>query len=293
MRALGDIPCFALVTGSSTGIGKACALHLAKNGFSVIAGVRKTEDAKNLESIGGANLVGIQLDIADSESIAAAAKKIAEMTGESGLAGIVNNAGIGVHGPVEFLSRDDWRRQFEVNVFGHADVTRALLPLVRKHVSTRGMGSGRILFIGSIAGRVSMPIMAPYCASKHAIAAMASSLRMELRNQGIYVCLIEPGAIQSEIWRKGDEFGSTIPADDPARKFYGDEIEAVLRTSRESAAGAIPADVVAKLVNVCLTSSRPPRRKTVGRDAMFAGILKRILPERMFDKVLLWALKIK
>jgi NAD(P)-dependent dehydrogenase (short-subunit alcohol dehydrogenase family) len=284
---------FVLVTGSSTGIGKACALHLVKNGFSVIAGVRKMEDAEKLELVAGSNLVGIQLDIADSESIAAAAKKIVEMTGESGLAGIVNNAGIGVHGPVEFLSRDDWRRQFEVNVFGHADVTRALLPMLRKHVSKRGVGSARIIFIGSIAGRVSMPIMAPYCASKHAIAAMASSLRMELRNQGIHVCLIEPGAIQSEIWRKGDEFGSAIPADDPARKFYGGEIDAVLRTSRESAAGAIPADIVAKLVNVCLTGSRPPRRKTVGRDAMFAGILKRILPERMFDKVLLWALKIK
>jgi NAD(P)-dependent dehydrogenase (short-subunit alcohol dehydrogenase family) len=284
---------FVLVTGSSTGIGKACALYLAKRGFSVIAGVRKNEDAEKLKGVAGSNLMGIQLDIADSDSITAAAAKIAEITGESGLAGIVNNAGIGVHGPVEFLSRDDWRRQFEVNVFGHADVTRAMLPLIRRYVSARGKGAGRIIFIGSIAGRVSMPIMAPYCASKHAIAAIASSLRMELRNQGIYVCLIEPGAIQSEIWRKGDEFAATISADTPLREFYGGEIDAVVRTSRESAAGAIPAEVVARLVNHCMTSSRPPRRRTVGRDAMSAAILRRILPEGAFDKVLLWALKIK
>jgi NAD(P)-dependent dehydrogenase (short-subunit alcohol dehydrogenase family) len=116
---------------------------------------------------------------------------------------------------------------------------------------------------------------------------------MELRNQGIHVCLIEPGAIQSEIWRKAGEFAATIPADAPAREHYGGEIDAVLRTSRESAAGAIPAEVVARLVNHCMTSPRPPRRKTVGRDAMFAAILRRILPEGEFDKVLIWALKIK
>jgi NAD(P)-dependent dehydrogenase (short-subunit alcohol dehydrogenase family) len=282
---------FVLVTGSSTGIGKACALYLVKNGFSVIAGVRKSEDAEKLKVVAGSNLVGIQLDIADSDSIAAAAAKIAEITGESGLAGIVNNAGIGVHGPVEFLSRDDWRRQFEVNVFGHADVTRAMLPALRRYVSSHPNGAARIIFIGSIAGRVSMPIMGPYCASKHAIAAIASSLRMELRNQGIHVCLIEPGAIQSEIWRKGDEFAATIPADAPLREFYGREIDAVVRTSRESAAGAIPAEVVARLVNHCMTSSNPPRRKTVGRDAMMGAILRRVLPEKWFDGVLLKMMK--
>jgi NAD(P)-dependent dehydrogenase (short-subunit alcohol dehydrogenase family) len=180
-----------------------------------------------------------------------------------------------------------------VNVFGHADVTRVLLPSLRRHVSTHGMGAGRIIFIGSIAGRVSMPIMAPYCASKHAIAALASSLRMELLGQGIHVCLIEPGAIQSEIWRKGDEFAATIPADAPARELYGRQIDAVVGTSRQSAAGAIPADHVARLVYRCMTGSNPPRRRTVGRDAMFAAILRRILPETAFDRVLLWALKIK
>jgi NAD(P)-dependent dehydrogenase (short-subunit alcohol dehydrogenase family) len=283
---------FVLVTGSSTGIGKACALYLAKNGFSVIAGVRKTDDAQTLELAAGANLQGIHLDIANSDSIASAAAKITEITGESGLGGIVNNAGISVSGPMESLSRDDWRKQFEVNVFGHVDVTKALLPALRKDVARRGFGSARIMFIGSIAGRISMPILGPYSASKHAIASMAASLRMELRKQGIHVCLIEPGAIQSEIWRKGEEIVETISKDDPARKLYGAEIDAIVRSARDSAKNAIPAEVVARLVHHCMTRSRPPRRRTVGRDAMFAGMLRRILPERVFDRVLLGALKI-
>jgi NAD(P)-dependent dehydrogenase (short-subunit alcohol dehydrogenase family) len=283
---------YILITGSSTGIGKACALHLAKNGFSVIAGVRKIDDAKKLEALAGSKVQGIQLDIADSDSISMAAVKIAEITGESGLAGIVNNAGIGVAGPLEFLSRDDWRKQFEVNVFGHVAVTQSLLPTLRRHVSTHGFGAARIIFIGSIAGRVSMPILGPYCASKHAIASIASSLRIELRKQGIHVCLIEPGAIQSEIWRKGDEFAATISADAPVRELYGDVIDAVVRTSRKSAAGAIPADAVTRLVYRCLTSPRPPRRKTVGRDAMLAAVVRRILPEKLFDRILVGTMKI-
>jgi NAD(P)-dependent dehydrogenase (short-subunit alcohol dehydrogenase family) len=286
-------PSFVLVTGSSTGIGKACALNLARSGFQVLAGVRKMEDAAKLEIVARSNLQGIVLDIADPESVASAAAKISGIVGDSGLAGLVNNAGIGVHGPVEFLTRDDWRRQFEVNVFGHADVTRALLPLLRKYVTSHGQSPARVIFIGSIAGRVSLPIMSPYCASKHAIAAIASALRMELRHQKIFVCLIEPGAIQSEIWRKGDETVSTLPPDAPVRDFYGTEIDAIAATSRESAAGAIPADVVARLVHECMISRHPPRRRTVGRDATIAALFRRFAPESVFDKVLLRGVKLK
>lgn len=282
-----------MVTGASTGIGKACAVYLAKRGFSVIAGVRRDENGKNLELVAGGNLQGIQLDIADSGSIQAAGKKIAEITGESGLAGIVNNAGISVPGPVEFVSRDEWRRQFEVNVFGQVAVTQALLPLVRRYVAVRGHGAGRIAFVGSIAGRVTMPMMGPYSASKHAIAAIAAALRMELHDQGIHVCLIEPGAIQSEIWRKGIEFAATIGADGPLRERYGRQIDAAVSNARDSAARAIPADRVARVVWRCLSSPRPPRRKTIGRDALLAAVLKRILPEKWFDKVLLMAMKIR
>jgi NAD(P)-dependent dehydrogenase (short-subunit alcohol dehydrogenase family) len=292
MEALPPSKRFVLISGSSTGIGKACALHLSKSGFTAIAGVRRDQDAKKLELEGGPNVRPILLDIADSDSISAAAAKITEITAEDGLAGIVNNAGIGVHGPVEFLSRDDWRRQFEVNLFGHAAVTASLLPLVRRHVAKYGDGAGRIIFIGSIAGRVALPILAPYTASKHAVVALASALRMELRKQHIHVCLIEPGAIESEIWRKGDEFAADIPKDGLVRDLYGPLIDAIVRTSRESAASAIPADRVSRLVYRCLTAPRPPRRRTVGRDAFFAATLKKILPESWFEAILAKALKI-
>jgi NAD(P)-dependent dehydrogenase (short-subunit alcohol dehydrogenase family) len=292
MQSPGEKKSYVLVTGSSTGIGKACALTLAKNGFVVLAGVRREEDGRNLEAAAGGNLRGILLDIADPDSVSAAAGKIGEIVGEAGLAGIVNNAGIGVHGPIEFLSREDWRKQFDVNVFGHADVTRAFLPLVRKYVARQGPGAGRIVFIGSIAGRVSLPIMGPYCASKHAIAGLAGSLRLELYGQGIHVCLIEPGAIQSEIWRKAHEYAATIKADAPARELYGKSIDGTVSASLDSAKNAIPADVVARLVWGCMTSRKPPLRRTVGRDAKFAAFVRWVLPEAWFRRILVHMLKI-
>jgi NAD(P)-dependent dehydrogenase (short-subunit alcohol dehydrogenase family) len=280
-----------LITGSSTGIGKACAIYLAERNFSVIAAVRRPSDGQQLESL-SKNLRTIQLDIADAQSIATAKNQITEITQDTGLAAIVNNAGIGVFGPVEFVPLDEWRRQFEVNVFGHIAITQALLPLLRRHVAAQGPGSGRIVFIGSVAGRVTIPTLGPYSGSKHAIAAVAAALRMELRDQGILVSLLEPGAIQSEIWRKGDETVAAVPHDSPAYKLYGRQIDAVAHTSRKSAADAIPAEVVAKLVHRCLTARRPPIRRTVGRDAMSAAIAQWMMPKTWFDKIVRKALKI-
>jgi short-subunit dehydrogenase len=148
------------------------------------------------------------------------------------------------------------------------------------------------VFIGSITGRVTMPVVGPYSASKHALVAVAAALRMELREQGIFVSLIEPGAIQSEIWRKGDEFASAIPPAFPARKLYGSQIDAVVAGSRNSARGAIPAERVARLIHRCLTSPHPPARKLIGRDARMAAILRQVLPEAWFDKVLMKVLKL-
>jgi NAD(P)-dependent dehydrogenase (short-subunit alcohol dehydrogenase family) len=276
-----------LITGSSTGIGRACALHLAKSGFSVIAGVRRAEDGKNLESAAGGNLRSIQLDIADSGSIAGAMSQLADLD----LAGLVNNAGISVVGPVEFVGLDDWRRQFEVNFLGQVAMTQALLPMLRRRVAAHGPGAARIVFIGSIAGRITLPLFGPYSASKHGLAAVAAALRLELRPQGIHVCLIEPGAIQSEIWRKGQERAAAIPADTAARRMYGSMIDALQRRARDAAAGAVSADHVARLVHRCLTHPRPPIRKTVGRDALVAAALRRILPEKWFDRVILRALR--
>jgi NAD(P)-dependent dehydrogenase (short-subunit alcohol dehydrogenase family) len=280
---------FVLISGTSTGIGRAAALYLAQRGFSVLAGVRSPEDGKRIESAAaGTNLRSVQLDIANADSIAACIKSL----GDIELAGLVNNAGIAIPGPVEFVTPKYWRRQFETNVFGQIALTQATLPMLRKYVARSGKGSARIVFIGSIAGRVTTPVVGPYSASKHALAAVSAALRMELLQQGIFVSLIEPGAIQSEIWRKGDEFASAIPPSFPARQMYGKQIDAVVNGSRNAARGAIPAENVARLIHHCLTSRNPPARKLIGRDAKMAAILRQILPEKLFEKLLMKVLKL-
>src|SRR5436190_6376434 len=142
-----------VISGASSGIGKATALHLAARGFYVIAGVRRQEDGKRLESEAGGRLKAIQLDISDSASIEAARNRIQEITGSSGILGLFNNAGIGIGGPVEFVTADEWRTQFEVNVIGHIVMTQAMLSLLRQYVAQNGKGSGRIIFTGSISGQ--------------------------------------------------------------------------------------------------------------------------------------------
>jgi NAD(P)-dependent dehydrogenase (short-subunit alcohol dehydrogenase family) len=282
-----------LITGSSTGIGRACALHLARKGYSVLAGVRRETDAASLlAAAAGDPLQPILIDVADADSIAAACVRIAEITGNFGLRGLVNNAGIGVLGPVEFVEIDGWRKQFEVNLFGQIAVTQAMLPLLRRHVAARGAGAARIINIGSIAGRIGQPILGPYCASKHAMEALSDVLRLELAGQGVQVSLLEPGAIKSEIWRKGEETASGVPADAPARQNYGQLIDAIARIAKKSAANAPPAELVATVVERCLTSRRAPSRVVIGRDAKVAAILRRFLPDHWFDAIFLRAIGI-
>jgi NAD(P)-dependent dehydrogenase (short-subunit alcohol dehydrogenase family) len=281
-----------LISGASSGIGKASALHLARRGFFVIAGVRREQDGQQLESSSQGRLFAISLDITDPASIARARNKVEELTRESGLLGLFNNAGIAVAGPVEHVSLDEWRRQFEVNVIGHVALTQALLPLIRRYVAAHGHGSGRIIFTGSISGRVTLPILGPYSASKHAIAAIAAALRQELRAQGILVSLLEPGAIQSEIWKKADDFIATVGPHDPARALYDRHVEAMIQQTHEGARSAIPAEHVARLVEECLTRPKPKIRTTVGRDAAIAALLRWLFGERLFYRMIAKAIKI-
>ena len=163
-----------VITGASTGIGAACALALDKLGYRVFAGVRNPADGEQLQRQAGPRLMPIRLDVTDEASIAAAHHTVSAMMGEQGLAGLINNAGIGVVGPIEALPLAGWRRQFDVNLFGLIAVTQAFLPLIRK-------GQGRIVNMGSIAGRAAMPFMAPYGASKHALVAVTDALRIVLQ----------------------------------------------------------------------------------------------------------------
>ena len=172
-----------VVTGASSGIGRACALHLAALGLQVFAGVRRAEDGAALQAASSARLTPMLLDVADETSIRAATDTITAAVGEAGLAGLVNNAGIGVAGPLEFLPLAEFRTQLEVNVTGQLAVTQALLPLLRQ-------GRGRIVNMGSIGGRIAAPFVGPYSASKFALEALTDALRMELRPWGLHVAIV-------------------------------------------------------------------------------------------------------
>jgi NAD(P)-dependent dehydrogenase (short-subunit alcohol dehydrogenase family) len=269
-----------LVTGASTGIGEACALGLDGSGHTVFAGVRREVDGERLREKASERLEPVLLDVTDPSQIAAVAEHVDRSVGGGGLSGLVNNAGVAVGGPLEFLALDEWRTQFEVNVFGQIAVTQALIPLLRRAV-------GRIVFIGSLSGRVSTPLMAPYGASKHAIEAVGESLREELRPWGMHVAVVEPGAIRTPIWDKGrstaDQLEATLPA--AARQRYGDGFDKVRGLIDQQERDGIPAERVAAAVEHALFARRPRYRYLVGTDARVAGTLKRLLPDKVMARL--------
>jgi NAD(P)-dependent dehydrogenase (short-subunit alcohol dehydrogenase family) len=270
-----------VITGASSGIGHACALHLDSLGFGVFAGVRKDSDAESLRAEASERLEPLSIDVADEGSIAAAARRVADGVGGKGLAGLVNNAGISVVGPTEFIPVEELRRQLEVNLVGQIAVTQALIPELRK-------ASGRIVFISSIGGRLSSPFMTPYHASKWGIEATADALRLELRPWGIEVVVVEPGSVDTRIWEKGqaqaDEIESTIG--ERGRELYGRQIAAAREAARKTAANGIPPQGVAEVVGRALTARRPRTRYLVGTDAKIAARARKLLPDRVFDRVL-------
>ncbi len=276
-----------VITGTSTGIGEACALRLDKLGFRVFAGVRKVEDGATLARKASGRLTPLLLDITSEASIAAAAARVAEAVGETGLAGLVNNAGIAVGGPLEFLPIAELRRQLEVNVIGQIAVTQAFLPLLR-------MGEGRIVNIGSISGRMAIPMLGPYCASKFALEALTAALRMELTPWGIAVSIIEPGGVATPIWRKslaaGQEMARRLPPQ--AEQFYGPLIARQQKLALRSDRNGLPPDRVARDVVHALTAPKPKTRYMMGRSTAIGEVLIR-LPERVRERLILRRLKIK
>ncbi len=275
-----------LITGASTGIGAACARHLDRLGFRVFAGVRKAADGDRLTGGASTHLVPILLDVTDAGSIAEAARLVESETGTAGLWGLVNNAGIAVAGPLEFLPLDDLRKQLEVNVIGQIAVTQAFLRMLRA-------GRGRIVNMGSIAGRSSMPFMGPYSASKFALEALTDALRLELQAWGIRVSIIEPGAIATPIWEKSGREADRLEASHPdAKALYAQAIAGVRDAVARAASRAIPPEAVAKAVAHALMSRSPKTRYLVGTDAKLRAFLGKVLPDAWQDKVLTWALKL-
>src|SRR5215218_8281938 len=187
-----------VVTGASSGIGRATALLLDQKGYRVFAGIRKQADAKSLQEAGSDRLTPITIDVAKERSISAASRKVSRAVGKDGLVGLVNNAGVGGGGPVETMPIEDFRDTLEVNLVGQVAVTQAFMSQLRK-------AKGTIVFIASIGGRVASPFLSPYNTSKFAIEALGESLRQEVAPWDIDVVVIEPGSIDTPIWEKGAE----------------------------------------------------------------------------------------
>ena len=276
-----------VITGASTGIGEACALRLGKHGWRVFAGVRKEADGAALREKSSDRLTPVMIDVTDQASVTAAAETVRAAVGDGGLAGLVNNAGISVFGPLEFLPPEDLRRQLEVNVIGQIVVTQAFLPLIRA-------GNGRIVNMGSIGGRMATPFLGPYNASKFAMEALTDSLRQELRPWGIEVALVEPGSIATPIWSKGqanaDEMEKSMPEE--AMKLYGDAFAALRAAAKEFEKAGVPPDEVAKFVEHALTASKPKTRYVVGRDAQIQRVLAKVVPDRVLDGLVQRQLKL-
>jgi NAD(P)-dependent dehydrogenase (short-subunit alcohol dehydrogenase family) len=276
-----------LITGASTGIGRATALRMDAEGWRVFASVRREEDAASLRGAASERLVPLMLDVTEADQIAAVAEQIGEAVGGAGLDGLVNNAGMAVMSPLETIPLDDLRKQLEVNLVSQVAVTQAMLPLVRT-------ARGRVVFLSSIGGRMAMPFGAPYHASKYGIEAVVDCLRQELRPWKIDVVAIEPGSIDTPIWERGEGVADELAARAPAaqEELYGEKIESFRRAVRRTAARGIPPQKVANAVQHALTAHRPRTRYLVGADARGQALLSRILPDRVMDRIVARAMGI-
>jgi NAD(P)-dependent dehydrogenase (short-subunit alcohol dehydrogenase family) len=256
----------ALVTGASSGIGAACAQRLSALGWRVYAGVRRKGDAS-------AATEELLLDVTNADQIARAAREVGELDA------LVNNAGIAIAMPLEFIPLDELRRQLEVNVIGQVAVTQAFLPQLRR-------SRGRVVFVGSIAGQSALPFLGPYAASKHALEAIADTLRLELKPFGVDVSILEPGTIRTPIWTKSARVAESLANAAPTdlADLYGGRISAFRRVAADRGAKGAPAEVVARAVEEALTRRRPRTRKLIGRDAKLRSGVER-LPDRLRDSV--------
>ena len=278
-------PMNVVVTGASTGIGAACALDCASRGMTVFAGVRDPRAGEALVAKAGPSLIPILLDVTDEPSIARSLDVVQRVVGKAGLGGLVNNAGIVVGSPLEVIPLSQLRTQLEVNVIGQIAVTQAFLPLLR-------LGHGRIVNMGSIAGRGTIPLLGPYSASKYALEALTDALRMELQPWGIQVSIIEPGAIATPIWEKSGKSAEELEAlaSEVAKALYGEAVNRVREAVAKSAERAISPDAVVRAVHHALTAACPKTRYLVGNDAKLRAWMVKWLPDRMQDILLTLAL---
>ena len=271
-----------VITGASSGIGAACAFRMDGFGFRVFAGIRNEKDRNALLQGSAGRITPLFIDVTSEADLVAAASQVAGAVGSAGLSGLVNNAGIVIGGPLEFLPLGELRKQFEVNVLGQIAVTQAFLPLLR-------LARGRIVNMSSIAGRVGFPFIGPYSASKYALEAISDALRIELLPWGISVSVIEPGDVATPIWEKSLAAAQKTADSYPrqARDLYGPALDAVTKAAEQTGAAGFPPDHVACAVEHALTAGKPKTRYLVGRGVGFRAFFKTVLPDRLFDRLII------
>jgi NAD(P)-dependent dehydrogenase (short-subunit alcohol dehydrogenase family) len=270
-----------VVTGASTGMGAATARELARRGFHVLAGVRRDRDADALRATG---IEPVILDITEAAQVAALAARVAADPRE--VHALVNNAGIQVNGPVEALPMAQWRRVFEVNLFGHVAVTQALLPALLR-------SGGRVINISSIGGKAAMPTYGAYAGAKFALEAVSDSLRREVTPLGVQVVVVEPGGVRTEMATRGiataNELAAGMTPEQDRR--YGGLVQAINKLMASGTESGVTAEAAARVIAKAVTTRRPRTRYTIGRDAALIIGLTRMLPDRALDRVVALGLR--
>jgi NAD(P)-dependent dehydrogenase (short-subunit alcohol dehydrogenase family) len=269
-----------VVTGASTGIGWAIAKLLIGRGYRVFGSVRKQADADRLTGEFGVNFTPLLFDVTDETAVRAAAREVREAQGGETLAGLVNNAGVAVAGPVLELSADDFRRQMDINVMGPVIATQAFGPLLGADPSLKGP-KGRIVMISSVAGKNGNPLSAPYCTSKHAVEGLSESLRRELMLFGIDVIIVAPGAVKTPIWSKAEQIDLSVYQNSP----YLPALNKVMAFMMKLGETGLPAERIAEVVFEALTTERPRVRYQITPDRM-RHLMTATLPKRVVDRII-------
>jgi len=278
-------PPIAVITGATSGIGLSTARHLVDQGWTVYAGYRKDEDGERLAAMGLPRLLPLALDVTGADSMNAAAGRLGNELPAGQLNALVNNAGIALAGPMEYLPVAELRRQFEVNVFGLVQITQLLMPFLRR-------ARGRVVNIGSVSGILPIPLMGPYSGSKFALEAISEAWRMELAPWGMHVVLVDPGAVQTPIWDKGRAWADSLETDLPeaAQSRYGRAMQRLRELTHESEQRGVPPAEVAEAVHRALTAKQPHTRYFVGQ-VLLQRIIARYVPSSLRHRLLLRLMK--
>lgn len=276
-----DRPKYVVITGVSTGIGYDGARYLIERGWHVFGSVRKQEDAERVQAELGERFTPLFFDVTDEAAIKTAAQQVAVVVGDTGLWGLVNNAGVAVPGPLMHLPLQELRRQFEINIIGQIAVTQAFLPLLGAKKNPPHL-PGRIVNISSVSGRIAYPFLGPYSASKHALEALSDALRRELMIYGIDVIVIEPASIQTPMWDKAGELDVSAYADTDYHEILGPMQKTLVRQGQTG----VPVGRVSEKIWEALAKERPKSRYVIPRKWLTGWIIPRWLPDRMFDNII-------